>query len=140
MTAEVALHEEREAVLNLLCDEPSNNFEDGDTFRGSYILGLFARNQKTKNPPTPLHEVGAWRQPIHASRSSKVRLVDAAIQAFSATFGLKSGQEQQIAMNLLETLIPPLLAQLARTIGVNAARIEQDRKSKVRLFVSLLFS
>lgn len=76
--------------------------------------------------------VGTWRRPQDPSCSSKVRIVDAAIQAFSATFGLKDGKQQQGAMKMLESLMPPLLSQLARTMGINSASMEHDRRSKVR--------
>lgn len=135
LTAEAASHGEREAVLYLLPTDMTHALDsNGKTFHGSQILGIYASDWNEKNSaPTPLHEVGTWKRPIDPSCSSKVRLVDAAIQAFSATFGLKSGKEQQSAMDMLEAMVPPFLAQLARTIGINAALIEQDRRSKVRL-------
>jgi hypothetical protein len=34
-------------------------------------------------------------------------------------------------MDMLESLVPPFLAQLARSIGVNSSLIEQDRRTKV---------
>jgi hypothetical protein len=57
--------------------------------------------------------------------------VAAARQAFSATFGLKSGSEQQMAMQMLEALVPPVYSQLARHMGVTTALVEQDRRVKV---------
>lgn len=127
LTGEVASHSEREAVLLLLGREPSR----GNTvFRGSRTLALYAYDNDDETPPTPLHGIGTWRRPINPSSATQVRLIDAAIQAFSATFGLKGGSEQQAAMEMLESLVPPLLAQLARTIGVNAALSEQSPRSK----------
>lgn len=144
LTMEPAHHSEREAVLHLLeGDQPEKLGGEGRAFRGSHILGTYVSDNEGRNPPTPLHEVGTWRMPIDPSCSSKVRLVDGAIQAFSATFGLKSGKEQQSAMDMLESLVPPFLAQLARTIGVNSSLIEQDRRAKVcivLLFVSGVLS
>jgi hypothetical protein len=132
LTMEPAHHGEREAVLHLLESEQSDKLDgEGVVFRGSYILGAYASDNEERKPPTPLHEVGTWRMPIDPSCSSKVRLVDGAIQAFSSTFGLKSGQEQQSAMDMLESLVPPFLAQLARSIGLNSTLIEQDRRAKV---------
>jgi hypothetical protein len=132
LTAEVALHEERESVLHLRSDESISYLDSSSaTWRGSCILNHFASDPVVEKAPTPLHEVGTWRKPVDPSCSSKVRLVDAAIQAFSATFGLKDGKEQHRAMDMLESLVPPLLAQLARTIGINAAIMESDRRSKV---------
>lgn len=65
---------------------------------------------KRKRPPTPLHQVGTWRRPFDPSYSSVTRLVDAAIQAYAATFGLKSGKEQQDALTMLQTLEGPALS------------------------------
>jgi len=132
LTMEPAHHGEREAVLHLLDNEQFGRLDgEGVTFCGSQILGAYVSDNEERKPPTPLHEVGTWRKPIEPSCSSKVRLVDAAIQAFSSTFGLRSGKEQQSAMDMLESLVPPFLAQLARTIGVNSTLIEQDRRVKV---------
>ena len=136
LTAEAVGHGEREAVIHLVsnCDL---EVLDGDcqSYLESTILGAFAGGTKVNKAPTPLHEVGSWRRPMDPSCSSKVRLVDAAIQSFAATFGMKSGKEQQAAIDMMESLIPPLLAQLARTLGMNASLTltEQDRRSKVRL-------
>jgi predicted phage tail protein len=142
LTMEPAHHSEREAVLHLLEGDQSDKLGgEGGAFRGSHILGAYVSENGGRKPPTPLHEVGTWRMPIEPSCSSKVRLVDGAIQAFSATFGLKSGIEQQSAMDMLESLVPPFLAQLARTIGVNSSLIEQDRRAKVCIvfYLRLLF-
>ena len=103
---------------------------DGPKFRESRLLYCQTK-QNEKAAPTPLHEVGTWRMPMDPSYASKVRQVDAAIEAFAATFGLKDGKEQQDAMDMLEALVPPLLTQLARQLGVNASLTEQDRRSKV---------
>jgi hypothetical protein len=111
--------------------------EDEASFRSSKLLGLFSSDTALSKPPTPLHEVGTWREPIDPSSSAKVRTLDAAIQAFSATFGLKDGQQQQGAMDLLERLVPPFFTQLARTIGISSGTMEVERRAKVsgRLFV-----
>jgi hypothetical protein len=130
LTGEIAHPGEREAVLHLSMYNRSE--PDPSVFRGSRILGICAKDASGEKPPTPLHGVGTWRKPIDPSCSSKVRLVDAAIQAFSATFGLKSGSEQQGAMDMLESLVPPLLAQLARAIGVNSALVDQSPRSKAK--------
>lgn len=133
LTGEVALHSERESVLHLRSDETVRMLGDAPPiFRESSILELFASDPKVEKPPTPLHEVGTWRRPLDPSCSSKVRIVDAAIQAFSATFGLKDGKEQQGAMDMLESLVPPSLTQFARTIGINAGSAEHERRAKVR--------
>jgi hypothetical protein len=131
LTSEVAHHGERESVLYFLGSEPKHASDEKEVeFRSSQILGMFAYDGEKQKPPTPLHEVGTWHTPVNPSCSSKVRLVDAAIQAFSATFGLKNGKEQQTAMEMLETLAPPMYYQVARTMGVTATLAEQDRRSK----------
>lgn len=132
LTGEVTSQRERESVLHLRSNERVKTLgETPSAFRGSSILEHFASDTKVDKPPTPLHEVGTWRRPSDPSCSSKVRIVDAAIQAFSATFGLKDGKEQQGAMDMLESLVPPPLAQFARTIGINTTSAEHDRRSKV---------
>ena len=138
-TSEVAHHSERESVLYFISPETHQmHKEKVRKFRRSQVLGMSALREPRK-PPTPLHAVGTWRSPIDPSCSSKVRLVDAAIQAFSATFGLKSGKEQQGAMQMLDFLVPSIYTQAARaTMGVAASLAEQDRRGKVRSFVVLL--
>lgn len=134
LDSEASRHGERESVMHFQShafhyDSASSDKE----LWGSRILGTFAYDGIDLSPaPTPLHEVGTWRKPASPSCSSKVRLVDAAVQAFSATFGLKDGKEQQQAMKLLEQMVPPLLAQLARAIGVNASLVEDQRRSKAK--------
>jgi len=132
--SEVTHFGERESVMHF--QDFGTRSVDGrfhDELWESRILGLFSFDGIDLDPaPTALHEVGTWRKPVTSSYSSKVRLVDAAIQAFSATFGLKDGKEQQQAMVLLEQMVPPLLAQLARAMGVNAALSEVERRGKAR--------
>lgn len=126
LTAEFSHYEEREAVLHLN-DRIPIKYLDGreERFRGSHILALHCRSNEVFKPPTPLHEVGMWRRPMDPSSSAKIRLVDAAVQAFAATFGLKSGKEQQAAMNVLEALVPQYFAQLTRTL--NSSLTDQSK-------------
>jgi hypothetical protein len=131
LTSEVAHHGERESVFCF--HGPGNPEEKEGAFRNSEVLGMIAYDNEAKRAPTPLHEVGKWQTPVNPSCSSKVRLVDAAIQAFSATFGLKSGSEQQRAMQMLEALVPPVYSQLAKHMGVTTSRVEPDRRAKVSL-------
>jgi len=150
LTSEAVLHGEREAVLQQLSwnevpsfrDVHDDDDEEGSSstsFLGSTILGFFARNDTTDKPPTPLHGIGSWRRPFEPSSSGKVRLVDAAVQAFSTTFGLKSGKEQQSAMDMLESLVPPHVAHLANALGVKSSltlTAEQERRNpKVTLLL-----
>ena len=133
LTSEMAANSERESVIHLRSDNPLPVVgEIPPKFRESCILEYFASDYHCDaKAPTPLHEVGTWRMPHDPSCSSKIRIVDAAIQAFSATFGLKDGKEQQHAMLMLESLIPPFLSQLARTIGLNSTAIDNERRGKV---------
>jgi hypothetical protein len=134
LNSEVTHHGERESVMHFQSSTFRCVPDTGDKkLWGSRILGMVAYDGiDLSPPPTPLHEVGTWRKPVSPSCSSKVRLVDAAVQAFSATFGLKDGKEQQHAMLLLEQMIPPLLAQLARAMGVNTSLTEDQRRSKAK--------
>jgi hypothetical protein len=106
-----------------------------ESFLGSQVLGLTACEKKAK-PATALHEVGTWRKPVDPSCATKVRLVDAAIQAFSSTFGLKSGKEQQKAMDNLQALLPPAYFHVGRSLGST----DQDRTGKVSSTISSRFS
>jgi hypothetical protein len=130
LTAEAAHHSDRESVMCFFSTgckrkEPKDDVE----FLGSQVLGMIACDIEAEKPPTVLHEVGTWQRPATPSSSSKIRLVDAAIQAFAATFSLKSGKEQQSAMVMLESMAPPVYYQGSRGMG---APSEQDRRSKVR--------
>lgn len=128
LQSEVAHPGERESVLHFQKRITTNGHRE---FRGSQVLGLFACDDDEPPVPTPLHAVGTWQEPVSPSSCSKVRLMDAAVQAFPSTFGLKDGKEQHNAMLMLESLVPPLLAQLARAIGVDTALVEPERRSKV---------
>ena len=131
LSSEAAQHGERESVIHF----PGSHvrLDDNVEFRRSEILGMFAFDS-SQLPPTPLHAaVGTWRKPLDVSCSATVRLIDASIQAFSATFGLKGGMEQQEAMEMLESLVPPFLTQLATSIGMTTALTEQASRVKVSL-------
>ena len=103
-TAEPADYGDREAVSHFFGGSKKCRPSVSE-FLGSQVLGMICDDRKEK-PPTVLHEVGTWRTPVIPSCSSTIRLVDAAIQAFAATFGLKSGKEQQRAMQMLASLVP----------------------------------
>lgn len=56
------------------------------------------RRQEENTPPTPLHanvgsslSEGGWRRPLPSSASINVRLLDAAVQVFAASFGQQVG-------------------------------------------------
>ena len=125
-----ALHFEMESVSHLL---PIIGLENNEPilFRSSAILGSLISSMRDVKVPSPLHEVGGWKRPVDPSTCSKTRLIDAAIQAFASTFGLKDGAEQQKVMDMLEAMLPPFLTQLARSIGVNTVLVENDRRGKV---------
>lgn len=130
LVSEAANHGEREAVIHFPGSHASS--VQANEFRNSQILGMFAFDAE-QPPPTPLHAaVGTWRKPLDVSCSANVRLLDAAIQAFSATFGLKGGAEQQEAMEMLESLVPPFLTQLASAIGLNTTLTEPTSRTKAK--------
>jgi hypothetical protein len=125
LTSDTSHHGDRESVLLGKRDEfhsaPKNRL-----FLNSEVLGLLAQEEEER-ALTALHEVGTWRKPVDPSCATKIRLVDAAIQAFSSTFGLKSGKEQQKAMDILQSLLPPVYFQVGRSLGAQ----DQDRSGKV---------
>ena len=137
LTSEMAANSECESVIHLRSDNAVRVLgANPPTFRESCILEHFASDfHSDDKAPTPLHEVGTWRKPHDPSCSAEVRIVDAAIQAFSATFGLKDGKEQQNSMQMLASLIPPFLSQLARTMGLNSTSTDHDRRGNVRFNV-----
>lgn len=138
LSAEIAQPSEREAVIHLRSRACYDRIDKGNFnyFRESVILQHYASDDKTHKVPTPLHSVGTWRRPFDPSCTSKVRLVDAAIQAFSATFGLKDGQQQDNAMAVLDSLVPPALAHLAKSIGINSVVNEPEKRLKVSYNIS----
>ena len=109
--------------------KPQYSYENYETFLGSEVLGIVARDEKEK-ALTVLHEVGTWRKPVDPSYSTKIRLIDAAVQDFASTFGLKSGKEQQKAMDILQSLLPPVYFQVGRSLTAQ----DQDRSGKVTFF------
>lgn len=127
LKANVASHSDRESVLHLLKSSSLVDPESSE-FLGSQVLGTVVVEDSTEKAPTPLHEVGTWRRPVIPSCSSKIRLVDASIQSFAATFTLKSGKEQQVALQMLESFLPPTHLRSQRV-----AISDQSRRGKVSL-------
>jgi hypothetical protein len=134
LSSEVAHHGDRESAFYFFGSKQKKLGSKNSEFLGSQVLGMIASDEGEEKPPTPLHEVGTWRRPASPSCSAKVRLVDASIQAFAATFSLKSSKEQQSALQMLESLVPPIYYQMSREMGVSPALAEQERRVKVRSF------
>jgi len=141
LTSEPANHNEREAVLHSLpwkqgTDSKNTNLnnKNGTLIANSPILGYTSSQESLASPPTPLHEVGTWRKPFTASQSSKIRLLDSAIHAFAATFGLQDGQEQERAMFMLQSLLPLSLVEPAtRAMEIKSALMsESERRIKTK--------
>eukprot|EP00934_Nitzschia_sp_Nitz4_P002708 Nitzschia sp. Nitz4//scaffold42_size132992//119267//129070//NITZ4_003422-RA/size132992-processed-gene-0.49-mRNA-1//-1//CDS//3329551787//2698//frame0 len=106
LTCEPASHLDREACI--YSQKPAYDTQSSlSIFLESEALGLVAADTPKEKAPTALHEVGTWRRPAIPSCSAKVRLVDSSIQAFAATFTLKSSRDQQSALQILESLLPP---------------------------------
>lgn len=128
LTSDPAHHGDRESAY---LGKRKSHYDSAtsESFLGSEVLGIIARDEKEK-ALTVLHEVGTWRKPVDPSYSTKVRLVDAAVQAYASTFGLKSGKEQQNAMDILQSLLPPVYFQVGRSLAAQ----DQDRSGKVNDF------
>ena len=106
-SSDVVHHNEREAILHLLAWRKKLRMRmqgDGDDSCMSPILGAYLREGGEKCSPTPLHEVGRWREPLDPVGTSKVRLIDSCIHVFAATFGLQDGQTQAEALQMLESV------------------------------------
>ena len=104
VTSECIHHSEREAVLHFLDEEWCSEAAMRKAC-ASPIKKLPQNSQVLKNLPTVLHEVGEWKQPPSPSFSSKIRLMNAAIHVFAATFGMQDGHQQSKAINMLGGLI-----------------------------------
>ena len=128
LASDAAHHVERESAFVFF--EPNFNKERGrkEEYLESEVLRMISDDHEEDKPPTELHEVGTWRRPALPSCSAKTRLVDAAVHAFAATFSLKSGREQQQAMDMLQALIPTQNPQFQ---GVRTSITEQDRRGKL---------
>ena len=140
LTVEPVGANEREAVMHCLpwrTASMSTNNEIRDVFiLNSDILGFVDSDDTRFLPPSVLHKVSNWRKPAASSTSGRIRLVDAAIQAFAATFGLQSGREQENAISLLRSCLPVSLIEANTSQGSfsvkDALMSEQERKLKVR--------
>ena len=129
LSSEVAHHGDRESAFSFLGKRNAKKKDDNESFLGSRVLSLLHCERKEK-PVTVLHEVGRWRKPVDPCCATKIRLVDAAVQAFASTFALRSGKEQQNAMEILQSLLPPVYFQNGRNLGST----DQDRTGKVGEF------
>jgi hypothetical protein len=127
LTSEVAHHGDRESAFSFLGKRNQSNMRVNESFLGSEVLALLncERNEK---PVTVLHQCSTWSKPVDPSCATRIRLVDAAVQVFATTFALRSGKEQQKAMMILQSLLPPVYFQGGR----NASSTDQDRTGKVR--------
>jgi hypothetical protein len=126
LTSEVAHHGDRESAFLFLGKRNQSNKHEGESLLGSEVLALLDCERNDK-PVTVLHQCGTWSKPVDPSCATGIRLVDAAVQAFASTFALRSGKEQQNAMNILQSLLPPLYFQN----GQNSSSADQDRTGKV---------
>jgi hypothetical protein len=132
LTSDVAHYNEREAVMHFMAPKHRTATRNRKSAIDSPILDLVLSDHDA-TPPTPLHEVGTWREPPVPRPASKVRLMDSAIHVFAATFGLKDGHEQQSAIVMLESMLMTPRERSSRGFGVGQSLVlELDRKSKVR--------
>lgn len=132
--AEAAHHTDRESALYFSCTRTKSKNQAEMEVHGSKILGMLVNDESEHKPPTVLHEVGNWLKPATPFSSSKIRLADAAIQAFAATFSLKSGKEQMRAMKMLASMVPPVNFQSPR--GMGAALSEPDRRGRIEEYAA----
>ena len=137
LTYDPAHHSERESVLNTLAWQKKNRKEPfALTIFESHILELSDTEEDRTDAPTPLHAVGTWKQPSSSSAASQVRLLDAAIHTFAATFGMQDGRAQDKASRALGTLLPASLLQSAKSLSVTASSLiteNEKKKPKVRI-------
>ena len=127
LTSEIAHHGDRESAFLFLGKKNQDSKKESEAFLGSEVLALLDCERKEK-PVTVLHQCGTWSRPVDPSYATNIRLVDAAIQVFASTFALRSGKEQQKAIVILQSLLPPAYFQSGR----NTTTTDQDRIGKVR--------
>lgn len=100
----------------------------------SSILDL-TKISDTKNstPPTPLHKIGTWVEPTKPSVSTKIRLIDFAIQSFACSFGLQDNKNKEKAARILEAIMSQSLQQTSQksssAFAVGLMGNENDKKS-----------
>ena len=102
LTVEYVDHSQRETVLHFLPTSETNLSDSSSQIRIRDIVTLSA---ESNGPPTPLHEVGTWREPPFPSKSSNERLMNAAVHVFAATFALQGGHQQITAIHMMEDLV-----------------------------------
>ncbi|KAL7509674.1 hypothetical protein ACHAXN_006645 [Cyclotella atomus] len=129
-TCDVVTTYERETVFNLVSwRKNSPVVGESNQYHGSVILGSFLHEENYK--PTPLHEVGTWRQPLDPIPTVRVRLLDSSIHVFAATFGLQDPHTQSDALRMLESLYISTQTDKSNRFNVNATLIT-DSQGKVR--------
>ena len=104
-SSDIVHHNERESILHILGWRKKFRMRRNDVESlESPVLGLYLREGEENAIPTPLHEVGTWREPLDPIGTSRVRLLDSAIHVFAATFGLQDGHTQAEALRMLESM------------------------------------
>lgn len=126
LTSEIAHPGDRESAFLFLGKRKDKKKYGDELFLGSEVLGLLECLSNDK-PVTVLHQCGTWSRPVDPSSATRIRLIDAAIQAFASTFALRSGKEQEKAMLILQSLLPPVYFQNSRA----TSSADQDRAGKV---------
>ena len=134
LTSEPAHHSERESVLQFLAWKKKNRSESfSSSLLHSPLLELYQSEEDRSDFPTPLHGVGTWKQPLSPSSTSRIRLIDAAIHTFAATFGMQDGRSQETAMKMLQAMLPAPAVQNSRGFGVSSSLIaDNEKKTRVR--------
>jgi len=150
ITCGVVSASEREAVLHFLSKRERRENGNVQLLRhtqspGSMIGGgngggcdKIKGEDAVLDLPTPLHEVGMWKEPSQPSRSSKVRLLNAAIHVFAATFGMQDGQKQANAVKMLESLVVNNVAQNNRPLLMSERANKQHIVSATNVSAALI--
>jgi len=131
LTSDIAHHGDRESAVLFLGTRYKNDKVEDQSSLGIDVLALLECEGNDK-PITVLHQCGTWSRPVDPSSATRIRLIDAAVQAFASTFALRSCKEQERAMVILQSLLPPTYFQNGRNISPT----DQDRIGKVREFLN----
>jgi hypothetical protein len=108
--------------------------KDSSICSGSVGSSKLAALASQKEPPTPLH-ANYWIRPPMPHPSARVRLLDASVCLFSATFGHQSNEWQTQAVEKLVSLLPPSMRSMdgagqTSTIGVISVLTSEEERRR----------
>ena len=128
---------EKESILHTEAWRRLRNLGSNKNNRiaGSSILGLFDMNNENP-PPTPLHSIGTWKEPIFPNLSIDVRLIDSAIQALAASYASQENKEKEKLATLFEMMLLSSTQQGSRVFNVSNALLSETDKNSIKVSIN----